>query len=56
MVEKNYARSKFFDVTRGWAMVFLIILHPDLHLWTGAEAEQSGAGSADFLWSLASIV
>ena len=47
----EYARIKFFDVTRGWAMFFLIILHTGLHLWTGAEGEQSGAGPAGFLMS-----
>ncbi|MBN2157111.1 MAG: hypothetical protein JW776_13790 [Candidatus Lokiarchaeota archaeon] len=43
----NFARIKLMDVYRGFAMLFLIILHTGLHLWTGAETEQSGTEATD---------
>ncbi len=49
--QKSFARIKFLDATRGWAMVFLIIFHTGLHLWTGAAGEQGTAEPADFLMS-----
>jgi len=48
----NFARIKLLDATRGWAMFFLILLHTGLHLWTGAETEQSGTGATDPFMSI----